>query len=544
MLFLMPKSSITFTPAGARGMQVILITDRGWTLRAQGTIDEALPTYDGERRLQDNKVLSVNLWAYACAEKERRVSRNAKRREALHRAAKAHHELTLNIADLVDKVGDETRSGWCSACFQHTDHHKVEGGLSVPTYLCGTCGAATLRCAAPRCKNMATRGFGAVRVPRFCAAHRHELPSFENGDARLGELENYRALLEYDVPNLAKTTKLAGAALVAAGAMTGVGLMAAPLIGGLVGTTIGGYSGAAATSYGLALLGGGSVASGGLGMAGGTAVVAAVGGGLGGVMGAGITNAYVREDKSFDIEKLKDGAGVAVIVCSGFLNEGKTGWGDWERLVTERYPDSPVYRVHWGSKELKDLGLVLGVGATKGVAAQMAKVAALRASKEAAKKASPIGGGLIVVDLVKNPWWLARQRANKTGAALADFVARTELKEVVLVGHSLGARAMVCAAESLATKNTAPTVRELHLLGAAIGADRDWTKLETAVSERAYNYHSSNDKVLKFFYSTAEAGHQAAGHRGMKTKRHKIVNVDVSRTVGGHSDYCKVVALK
>ena len=99
--------------------------------------------------------------------------------------------------------------------------------------------------------------------------------------------------------------------------------MAAPLIGGFIGTTIGGYSGAAATSYGLALLGGGSVAAGGFGMAGGTAVVAAVGASLGGVVGAGLTNAYVSEDKSFRIEKLKDGPGVAVVVCSGFLTEGK-----------------------------------------------------------------------------------------------------------------------------------------------------------------------------------------------------------------------------
>ena len=53
-------------------------------------------------------------------------------------------------------------------------------------------------------------------------------------------------------------------------------------MGGALGTLVGGYSGAAATSYGLALLGGGSLAAGGFGMAGGAAVVGVVGGGLGG----------------------------------------------------------------------------------------------------------------------------------------------------------------------------------------------------------------------------------------------------------------------
>ena len=87
-------------------------------------------------------------------------------------------------------------------------------------------------------------------------------------------------------------------------------------------------------------------------------------------------------------------------------------------------------------------------------------------------------------------------------------------------------------------------MRELHLLGAAISADRDWARLDSAVAGRTYNYYSEADKVLKFFYSTAQAGHHAAGYRGMQTKRHSITNVDVTRTVSGHSEYCKQVALK
>lgn len=541
---IVPKSSIVFSPIGRRGMRVTLRTEMGWELEAQGDLDQSLPELTGAERLRRNRVITVNLWAFACAEKERRLTRDQKLREELEKRAHSHADLAQNVADLVDKAGLEVREGWCSACFEHVEHRKVEAGHSVPTYLCQGCGAATLPCVAPRCGNMATRGFGSVRIPRYCAEHRHDIPSFELGSARIDDLSDFAELLKFQKKNLAKTTKGAGTALAVAGMMTGVGWVAAPLIGGFIGTTIGGYTGAAATSYGLAVLGGGSLAAGGLGMAGGTAVVAAAGASLGGVLGAGLTNAYVRQDKSFAIEKLKDGADVPVVVCSGFLTEGNQGWGDWERIITEKYPDSPVYRVHWGAEELKDLTAVVSGNLGRAAVARTVKMVALKASKQAAKKAGPIGGALIFVDLINNPWWRARERANKTGAIVSDLIARTDMDEVVLAGHSLGARVMICAAEALATKDEAPKVREIHLLGAAVGADGEWGRLNAGVQRFVYNYHSREDKVLKFFYSLAQVGSTAAGYAGMNTRLKKIKNVDVTKQVSDHSTYCKSLSLK
>jgi hypothetical protein len=540
-----PDSTIAFVPVGQRGMRVTLRTKRGWELVAEGALDLREPRCTGAERLASNRVINLNLWAYACAEKERRVKKHPATRLELEKQAARHAEVVRNVADLVDKLNGERRTNWCSACFEHTDHGRVEsGGMSTPTYLCRGCGAATSPCVAPRCSNMATRGFGSVRIPRYCAEHRHDLPSFEHGGDRIEDLADYPRLLKFRKPNLGLATKTVGTAAVLAGAMSGVGLMAAPLIGGFIGTTVGGYTGAAASSYGLALLGGGSLAAGGLGMAGGTAVVAAVGSALGGVMGASLTSAYVGEDKSFAIEKLKDGVGVAVVVCSGFLTEGKGGWGDWERIVTEKYPDSPVYRVHWGSRELNDLAFLLGANTGKFVVSTFVKKAAAVASKSAAKIASPITGALIVVDLAKNPWWRARERANKTGAVMADLIGRTDMDEVVLVGHSLGARAMMCTVEALSTKPSAPAVREVHLLGAARDAVGDWTLLATGVRKRVYNYHSKRDKVLRFFYATVEGGDVAAGFAGISSKRPTIENIDVTGAVGGHSDYCTSLSLK
>jgi len=330
---------------------------------------------------------------------------------------------------------------------------------------------------------------------------------------------------------------------VAAAAMTGVGLAAAPALGGALGTMVGGYSGAAATSYGLAMLGGGSLAAEGLGMAGGTAVIGAVGASLGGALGASITNSYIGEDKSFRIERLRDGEGVPVVLASGFMTQGKDAWGGWQEVVDQRYADSPVYWVHWGSKELAGLAIVLGVGAGRRVATQALKKAALKATSKGTKMLNPIGMGLIAVDLVKNPWHTAKERADKTGMVVADLLARTDARGYVLMGHSLGARAMVTAAQSLGTKPGAPKVMTMHLLGAAIGAKQDWRTLNDAVSGRVFNYYSVNDKVLRFLYSTVQPGQTAAGLKGFKTAFPKIKDVNVSSGVKGHSEYVGFVKL-
>lgn len=81
---------------------------------------------------------------------------------------------------------------------------------------------------------------------------------------------------------------LIGGGGLALGALT-LGL-AAPIIGAAVGSATLGLSGAAATSAGLASLGGGSLAAGGFGMTGGTALLV----GVGGVAGAGTAAAGGR----------------------------------------------------------------------------------------------------------------------------------------------------------------------------------------------------------------------------------------------------------
>ncbi len=50
-------------------MRVTLRTEKGWELAAQGDLDELLPEFSGAEKLNQNRVVTVNLWAFACAEK-------------------------------------------------------------------------------------------------------------------------------------------------------------------------------------------------------------------------------------------------------------------------------------------------------------------------------------------------------------------------------------------------------------------------------------------------------------------------------------------
>ena len=78
------------------------------------------------------------------------------------------------------------------------------------------------------------------------------------------------------------------------------------------------------------------------------------------------------------------------------------------------------------------------------------------------------------------------------------------------------ARAIVTAAQTLATSPDGPKIDAVHLLGAAIGAKGNWRGLNDAVTDTVYNYYSANDKVLKYLYTVAQAGSKPAGLCGVR----------------------------
>ena len=198
--------------------------------------------------------------------------------------------------------------------------------------------------------------------------------------------------------------------------------------------------------------------------------------------------------------------------------------------------------MHWGAKELKDLGILASFGAVKVAGPAALKQAALAATKAGAKKLGPLAPILVAAELAKNPWHVAKNRADKTGVVLADLLARTTAESYVLVGHSLGARAMAVAAQTLGTKSDGPRVEAVHLTGAAIGAKGDWSTLTARVNDAVYNYHSTNDNVLKYLYAVAQIS-QAAGLNGFTPSAPRLKNIDVSAQVESHSDYYANVTL-
>ena len=279
-------------------------------------------------------------------------------------------------------------------------------------------------------------------------------------------------------------------------------------------------------------------------MAGGTAVVTATGAGLGGALGASVTTAYAGSDPSFAIELVESGVGPAVVFADGFLSEDRSGWGDWELLIRARYPGSTVYRLRWGARELKTLQTALVRDAATKVTLRTAAGIAQQATRKALGQFGMIGGVLSAAELAKNPWWVAKARANMTGAVLADLIARTVTEEYVLVGHSLGARVMATAARALGSDGEHPRLQSVHLLGAAISSRLDLHDLGEAVSGTVWNYWSDNDSTLNWLYRGAQFNERATGAVGFTTTHPKMKNRHVSRQVKSHSDYLQNVRLR
>ncbi|MFC4784022.1 DUF726 domain-containing protein [Nocardioides sp. MAHUQ-72] len=538
-------AGLDYTPA-KRGFELRLRSRDGLEIAVlcPDASEDALVT--GAVELRSNLALMEALLAYGKNEFAYRRARSPEKRTSHREAALRYAKDASGIADLVGRLSAEESTAWCSGCFERTAHRHIRGSARPKAmHLCGNCGTPTVRCALPRCRNHAAVTANDRVTLSYCAPHRHEIPSFEKLTVRLGSLEESGEWLKFDHRNADRITKVTGGTIGAAVVIAPAAFFAAPVIGAALGGSAlgGGLTGAAATSHGLAMIGGGSVAAGGLGMAGGTAVVTATGSALGGILGATTTSAYVSSDKSFRIEKLRDGRGPVVVLASGFLTQGKDGWGPWQPLIDHRYPDATVYRVHWGSKELKSLGILAGVGAGK-VAARKVVASAGKKGSKAFSSLPGIGWVLAAHDIAANPWTVAKNRAAMTGAILADLIARTDDGPYVLIGHSLGARVMVHAAQALGTRATGePQIETMHLLGAAVGNRGDWRSLDAAVSGVVWNYWSGRDEVLGTVYAIAELGQKSVGSVGFGSKFPRIKDRNVTRTVGGHSVYFDGVQL-
>lgn len=535
--------SLTYSPRG-RGFEVHLVTARTGDLVVTGNGLDA-PVVEGSVELTGNLALVTLVLGYAANELAYRRLRSPEKRASHRKVAARESQDAVAIASMIGRLSSSEVSGWCSGCFEKTTHRHVTGrDRPKRRFLCVSCGTPTTECAVPGCRHLAVMKASALLTLCYCAEHHHAIPSFEKVTARLKTLSDVAGWLTFESRNATRITKVAGGTIAAAAVVAPMAFFAAPVVGAALGSSAlgGSLTGAAATSHGLAMLGGGSLATGGLGMAGGTVVVTATGTALGGALGAGAVASYVGSDKSFRIELVRQGIGTPVVFATGFLTQGLAGWPAWQPLINEGFPDSPVYQIHWGAKELAHLGDLVAAGTAKVAVRKVLVAMAKRGSKKFGALPG-LGAVLAAHDIAANPWSVAKVRAAMTGAAVADLIARTDEGPFVLAGHSLGARVMVTAAQALGTRSGAPRIESIHLLGAAVGDRADWRTLNSAVSGTIWNYRSVNDDVLRWLYTLGEPGQKAVGHVGFTSKFSNIKDRDVSRRVDSHSAYLSGVRL-
>ncbi len=428
----------------------------------------------------------------------------------------------------------ETMERYCSHCFGLTSHClDTRNTFRRNVYKCKGCDQKTVECRV--CKNMARTSDS--WDSEFCAEHDGTIAKFSSLTLQIDCISDFPKLFHRDVTNYRRVAKLTGATFLGAAVVAPLAFIAAPAVGGAIGASWLGLSGAAATNGGLALLGGGSIAAGGAGMAGGVAVVTAAGVALGGTLGGVTSNAYFSDIESFDIKKVRDGCEPAIVLIDGFLNQGVGTPDDWIGAIEALYPDNACFYVSWESKRLSQIGSMIGDQLTKGAVLKVASSWAAAASKKAAGSLGPVAWAASAAGLASNPWSVAMVKAEQTGVLLADIISRTNSR-YVLCGHSLGARVIHYALMSLATRAESPMIESAHLLGGAVGSDApDWQKARAAVSGTIFNYHSSNDRVLQVLYSAGTMFTSNPIGRSPVLNVGGVRNIDVSNLVDGHSMY-------
>lgn len=238
------------------------------------------------------------------------------------------------------------------------------------------------------------------------------------------------------------------------------------------------------------------------------------------------------DDKRFRIQKLRNGSGRPLIVANGFLTRGRDTSTKWLSLIDSRYPDSPVYRVHWDTQSL--IGLLKEMGPAAGVAAMRNPYLA------------PVVVGASAVGAWE--WWdAAQQWASSGGATLARVIQDGKRGMLcrccpILLGHSLGGLLMLRTAAELG-RRALPSLDSVHLLGVAAPTSANLWPARSAVRRRVFNYYSTRDTTLATWFRAATLGTEAAGRLGFGDDDRKVRNIDVSETVSKHSAYFTGVRL-
>lgn len=139
---------------------------------------------------------------------------------------------------------------------------------------------------------------------------------------------------------------------------------------------------------------------------------------------------------------------------------------------------------------------------------------------------------------VDNAWSVALQRAEVTGALLARLIQERRLQDrpVSLLGYSLGAKAIFCCLQLLASSGHHGAIEDVYLVGGPMSASdhKAWRQARSVVSGRFVNGFASRDAVLGIIYRATHldtpAGLSPVCLPGVE-------DVDLSRLIKSHSEY-------
>ena len=211
----MAKSQVVARLLEGDRLECQVISPKGETLILWGSATDVEPMSDGSATLSANRTLVDNAWAHAKFTHLSVSLPTEEEQEAAGKRARAHRRIAKWIVTLTDDVTASRRRGWCSACFTEAEHRRARDHVGeVRAYLCVNCGTPTLPCMGAGCRNMAVRPRGAVRVPRYCAEHRHDISGFEKATHSMGSLQDYRSFLKFEKSNLSRSTKIVSVSLV------------------------------------------------------------------------------------------------------------------------------------------------------------------------------------------------------------------------------------------------------------------------------------------------------------------------------------------
>jgi hypothetical protein len=327
-----------------------------------------------------------------------------------------------------------------------------------------------------------------------------------------------------------------GLASVAGAALIGVtGGLAAPLLAAGVGTVMGGL--------GL----GATAAAGYLGTLAGSSVLV---GGLFGAYGARMTGKamddYAKEVEDFGflpvhhyhrprkLEKEFRRLRIAIAV-SGWLTSKEEVVAPWRYISSS----TEGFALRWELEAMLKLGNAMD-GFVKSAAWSYAKGQIIKRTVFGALSAGLWPLGLLkVASVLDNPFSVAKYRADKAGAVLADALINKVQGErpVTLIGYSLGARLIFSCLQTLADRKAFGLIENIVLLGCPSPSDAsDWRKVRSVVSGRVVNVFSTNDYILAFLYRTSSVQLGIAGLQPVLGVQ-GVENIDVSEIVNGHLRY-------